>query len=225
MFDDTIAPDSLAYGIAKATIFVVEPNGVVRTKFSGEDYSERRTAASMLVLAGGTPQGRAAEVKAPHVSARLAASNVEVTAGQRVTLVMDVEIESGWHAYAPGAKEYRALALRLDPQPLLRRVHEPTYPASRPFYFAPLQETVPVFEGSVRVLQDVTVGDWDAFNKLVKNGPHELVLQGALEYQVCSEELCQPPSKLPVRVALQVQPFDLVRAPTSAQHKASKASR
>lgn len=222
LLNTEFGPDSLAYGVPHPVTFVADAAGVVRSKYAERAYAERRTAASALVLAGEAPQVRAAEVRAPHVRARLGASNADVFPGERVTLVVDLELEHGWHAYAPGAKEYRVLALRLDPQPLLKTVHAPVYPPSRAFYFAPLDETVPVFEGSLRLLQDLTLGGGKDFDEFLKDGARDLVLTGGLDYQVCSEKLCLPPSRLPVQLTLRALPLDRTRAPEGVRHEPPK---
>ncbi|HSB61113.1 MAG TPA: protein-disulfide reductase DsbD domain-containing protein, partial [Vicinamibacteria bacterium] len=153
-----------------------------------------------------------------HFLLRLAASNREVTPGNRVTLVLDFEMGEGRHAYAPGAEGYRPLRLRLDGHPLVT-VHEPAYPPSRPFEFKPLAETVPVYDGRFRLLQDVTLADGGAFAELLKAPDPTLALTGALDYQVCSETVCYPPASLPLSWSFRVLSLDRERAPEAIRHR------
>src|SRR5262249_30380102 len=147
----------MAHGVPYPGTFVTDAKGIVRARFFEKSYVERRTAASMLTLTGVTP-GRASPVEAttPTFTLRTSSSNTEAAPGQRLTLVLDFEMKPKMHAYAPGVHGYRPLRLRLDPQPLLT-VHETALPASRTYRFAPLDETVPVFEGRFRITNDVTL--------------------------------------------------------------------
>ena len=211
------AEGHIAHGVPFPGTFVTDEKGVVRSRFFEEKYANRRTAASALVLAGDAPaQGQDVETKAFRL--RLSASNTVVVPGERITLVLDLDLGPGLHAYAPGAAGYRALDLRLTEHP--RLAFGPTVlPPSRPFEFKPLQETVDVFEGHVRLLRDIVFAggrDWgDALDK----GPTTLVLQGNLDYQVCSETKCFPPETLPVQWSFEVRPLDLERPPEALQLK------
>jgi hypothetical protein len=211
------AAGTIAYGVPYPGTFVTDAKGIVREKFFEKTYPERRTAASVLVLAGEAGVGTT-EIGTGHFTLHSAASNVEVFPGNRITLVLDFEMAPGRHAYAPGVKGYRPLALRLAAQPLVT-VQETVYPASRPYVFAPLQETVPVFEGRFRLLQDITLAGGRDFAELLQSPDPTLVLEGTLDYQVCSETACYPPGSLPVRWTFKVRPLDRERPPEPLRRK------
>ena len=105
--------------------------------------------------------GPAQEARAEHLTVRTSSSNEAAFPGNRITLAVDIDLAEGLHAYAPGSKGYRSLALRLEAQPLAS-FGETVYPPSHPYVFRPLQETVPVFEGHVRLLRDpaARTGAW-----------------------------------------------------------------
>jgi len=86
-------------------------------------------------------------------------------------------------------------------------------PPSRPFEYAPLGETVPVFEGRVRILRDVVFAGGRDWGEALDHGPAPVVLQGSLDYQVCSDSRCFPPSTLPVQWSFEVRPLDRERPP------------
>jgi hypothetical protein len=191
---------------------VTDASGLVRAKLFEKEYAERRTAASFLALEGGLASGATSEVRADHFRLRLSASNDRVAAGNRVTLVLDFEMDAARHAYAPGVQGYRPLALQLDPEPLITA--QPTaFPVSREYRYAPLQETVPVFDGRFRVLQDVTVAGGKEVADRLRSGKATLEIRGRLDYQVCSDRACYPPASLPVRWTLELVPLDLERSP------------
>jgi hypothetical protein len=204
-------PGDNAHGVPHPGTFVVDETGVIREKHFARGYTERRTAAS-LRAAEGRMSGAPAEQRAPHFTLRTGLSNTEAVPGQRVTLIVDLEMRPGHHAYAPGAHSYRPLALKLEPTPYAR-FDAPRLPPSRSFEFKPLRETVPVFEGRFRLLQDVVVAVRDDIAPLLASPEPTLLLEGRLEYQVCSDTVCFPPGSLPVRFALRVKPLDRERVP------------
>lgn len=198
-----------AHGVPYPGTLVADHAGRVRQRFFESAYAERRTAASALVLQGDSPAG-GVTARTPYFSVRIASSNGVASPSNRITLVLELRLEPGLHAYAPGVKGYRPLRLRLDPDPLVT-LHEPVYPEPRPYVFAPLRETVPVFEGSFRVLQDVTLAAGKAMAPRLAQPDPRLVLGGSLEYQVCSDRICHPPGSLPVRWTLKLAPLDRER--------------
>lgn len=183
--------------------FLVDETGVVREKFFEASSEYRRTAGSILVLLG--EQGAATtSLRTDHFSLRASASNTELVPGQRFTLVLDFELQEHHHAYAPGVHSYRPLRLLPDPDPLFV-FHEPRLPEPREFYFAPLKETVPVFEGRFRYLQDVTLEYRPALARLGAEASFDTAVSGRLEYQICSDRVCYPPGSLPLRWPLKVR--------------------
>lgn len=204
----------MAHGVPFPGAFVTDAKGVIRTKQFEKTYQERRSAASLLIAEGGEASLSVAEIRKEPFVLRTSASNAEVAPGRRVTLVLDFQMAPGMHAYAPGVKGYRPLDFRLAGNPLVT-AHEVRYPESRPYRFEPLNETVPVFEGRFRILQDVT-----AVGPARGAAPVEKIdLEGTLEYQVCSDTVCYAPSALPVRWTLVVIPLDRDRVPEALRKK------
>ena len=216
-------PGQMAHGVPYPGTFVTDAKGIIRSKFFEKTYVERRTAASLLTLADETDGNPSSsiETSAPTFTLRTSSSNTEAAPGQRLTLVLDFEMKPTMHVYAPSVQGYRPLRLRLDPQPLLT-VHEAAFPPSRPYRFAPLDETVPVFEGRFRITQDVTLASGRDFAELLKTPSPKLDLTGALVHQVCSDRVCYPPAVLPVHWTIKVLPLDRERAPEAIQHKPAK---
>ncbi len=214
-------PGQLAHGVPYPGTFVIDAQTIVRSRFFEKTYVERWTAASFLTLAGETPLASANETSTPAFTLRTSSSSSAVVPGQRVTLVLDFAMKPTMHAYAPGIQGYRPLRLRLDAQPLLT-VHETAFPASRPYRFAPLDETVPIFEGRFRITQDVTLASGRDFTELLKTSAPTLAVTGMLEYQVCSDTICYAPATLPVHWTIKVLPLDRERSPEAIQHKAAK---
>ena len=197
--------DLVGKDIPYAGTFLVDEHGVIRDKFFEEAAENRRTTASILVLQG-EPGSGGQEVRADHFTLRTSSSNAEVVPGQRFTLVLDFELKAKHHAYAPGVKGYRPLELNLDPDPLFE-VHETRYPPAKSYYFAPLKETVPVFEGRFRLLKDATATLSGSIPRFKEAAEVPATLTGSLRYQVCSDVVCYPPSSLPLRFSVRIRPW------------------
>jgi hypothetical protein len=189
--------------IPYAATFLVDEHGTIKEKFFEQAAENRRTTASILVLQGAPGTG-GQEVKADHFTLRTSTSNAEVAPGQRFTLVLDFELEAKHHAYAPGVKGYRPLELDLAPDPLFE-VHETRYPPAGTYYFAPLKETVPVFEGGFRVTKDVTVAMKEALSRFKDAPEFPAALEATLKYQICSDVVCYPPTTQSLRFSVRVR--------------------
>ena len=195
--------DLVGRDIPYAATFLVDAHGVIQDKFFEAAAENRRTTASILVLQGAPGTG-GQEVRGGHLTLRTSSSNADVAPGQRFTLVLDFELEPKHHAYAPGVKGYRPLELQLDPDPLFE-FHETRYPPSGTYYFAPLKETVSVFEGKFRLTKDVTVTLPGALPRFKDVAEFPAAVSGSLRYQVCSDVVCYPPSTLPLKWTVRVR--------------------
>jgi hypothetical protein len=209
-------PGDSAHGVPYPGTFVTDASGTVTARFFEAAYAKRRTAASFLALTGDTAQEQGAEVRNRAFVLRASLSNPAAAPGQRLTLVLDFEMLPKMHAYAPGVTGYRALDLRLEPHPLLT-LHETVFPPSRPYLFAPLDETVPVFEGRFRVTRDVSLAGGRELAEALKAALPRLEIRGTLEYQACSDLVCFPPASLPLSFTLDLLPLDRERSPKADQ--------
>jgi DsbC/DsbD-like thiol-disulfide interchange protein len=170
---------------------------------------------------GGTSQ------ETEYFTLRSAPSNEVVGPGQRFTLALDFDINEGLHAYAPGSHSYRPLTVRLDPHPRVGNFPKAVFPEPKPYVFRPLNETVPVYVGRFRVLQDVVMNDVPVgWGQEFLDSPERyepVVLEGTVEYQVCSDNVCFPPGRLPLRVELKLRPKDEVRARPELRRPSGKS--
>src|SRR5260370_812543 len=76
--------------------------------------------------------------------------------GLHFSLVLDVTPGPRVHVYAPGASDYKPVAISLEAQPGLL-LKAPQYPKSEDYFFKPLKEHVPVYQHPFRLVQDVTL--------------------------------------------------------------------
>ena len=204
------------HGQAYATSFVTDADGVIRAKNQEESIVYRRTGASILLDAGAMPGGSASAATTPYFTLRTTPSNDVVGPGQRITLALDFEMQPGLHAYAPGPHSYRPLAVSWEAHPRVRSTPPATFPQATPYLFRPLNETVPVYAGRFRVLQDVVMNDvpvgWaQELLDATAERFEPVALAGSVAYQVCSDTTCYPPVTMPLSVGLKLRPKDEIR--------------
>ena len=148
--------------------------------------------AYVAVAAQATPslQFRGAPPLSKHATITTATDAATPAPGGRVALFVDMTPNPGVHVYAPGAKDYLPVKVTLKPQ-TDAKAGKLTYPKSEMLYFAPLNETVPVYQKAFRLAQDVTLA------KSVKPGS-TVTLAGTLEFQACDDKVCFIPESVPV---------------------------
>src|SRR6266850_5885577 len=135
-------------------------------------------------------QFRGAPPLSKHAAIVTATDAATAAPGGKVALFVDRTPNPGVHVYAPGAKDYLPVKVTLKPQ-ADAKAGKTAYPKSEMLYFAPLNETVPVYQKAFRLSQDVTLA------KSVKPGS-TVTLAGTLEFQACDDKVCFIPESVPV---------------------------
>ena len=125
------------------------------------------------------------------VEVKSRASAEVVAPGDQFELVLDLTPSAGIHVYAPEVRNYRPIVLSVATRRGLSMVGAPRYPVAESYYYAPLKETVPVYQKPFRVVQVVSVDRSFTPGSLV-------TIDGVLTYQACDDRLCYPPRKVPV---------------------------
>jgi hypothetical protein len=205
-------------GYARPGYLFIDTNGIIREKFFEPKYRERLTGNSLIAkLFPELGQEVTETVAAPHLDLALEQSDRTGVPGTRVTLVAEVRLPPDVHVYAPGTHGYRAIRLVIEPTPELE-LRPLAYPTSKILYLPAIKEQVPVFEGTFRISQDVTVSSAGLGGSIAKDGK-TVVIDGKLEYQACDKTTCYLPTSVPVKWQLQVFPLDRTRAPMDIRHK------
>ena len=138
-------------------------------------------AALLAQISSLTPRpGHAAVIASP--------AEVGAKAGTKVSLFVDVTPKTGIHVYAPGSKDYIAVAVKLAPQSQIK-AGKLEYPKSEMMSFA--DERVPVYQKPFRLTQGVTL------DKSLKPGA-TVNVAGTVTYQACDDRVCYPPESAPV---------------------------
>ena len=206
-------------GFARPGYFFIDTKGVIQEKFFEAKYRERVTGNSIVAkLFPELGEEVTEKIEAPHLQLALEQSDPTGVPGTRVTLAARVTLPEDVHVYAPGAQGYKPIKLVIDPVQQLE--FKPTvYPQSKTLYLPVIKESVPVFDGTFRISQDVQVNTGAEFwGSLGKDGKL-FTITGKLEYQACDKTTCYMPTSVPVKWQLQVFPLDRTRAPEEIRHK------
>jgi len=206
-------------GFARPGYFFIDRDGIIREKFFEAKYRERLTGNSILSkLFPELGQEVTETIEAPHLQVALEQSDRTGVPGTRITLAAEIRLPPDVHVYAPGARGYKPVKLVLDELKEIE-VKPAIYPQSKTLYLPAIKESVPVFEGTFRINQDLKVSSTSEFwGSLGKDGKI-LNITGKLEYQACDKTTCFVPTSIPVKWQLQVLPLDRTRAPVDIRHK------
>jgi hypothetical protein len=208
-------------GIAHPGFFYIDDNWIIREKYFEAKYTDRFTANNVVgKLFPELTQEVSQTAEVPHLRLTLAQSDRAVGPGSRLTLIVDVELPPGVHVYSPGVHGYKAIQLVLHasggigPAPAI-------YPSSKILYLQAIKEQVPVFEGKFRIAQDVTMpaSNAGAGIRAVLGSTQTVSIAGDLQYQACDATICYPPTSVPVKWEVKVEPLDLHRSPENIRHK------
>ncbi len=205
-------------GMALPGYFYIRPGGAVKEKYFETAYTDRYTAGNLILkLFPQLVEGKGREVPAPYIRVKLFQSDQVVVPGSRFTVAAEATLPPETHVYAPGAKGYKAIQLILEDSPDLR-LPPLRYPDAKVMFLPAIKESVPVYEGTFRLLQDVVVSADRGFITSLAQ-PRTITLRGTLLYQACDREKCYMPQKSAVSWPVQVMPLDRERAPEAIQHK------
>jgi len=206
-------------GFARPGYFFIDAQGIIRERFFDPRYRERLTGNSIISKLFPELSEEVTEtLEAPHLQVALEQSDLTGVPGTRVTLAAEVRLPADVHVYAPGTNGYKPVRLVIDPTAQLE-FKPASYPEPKILYLPAIKESVPVFEGTFRISQDVQVNTGSEFwGSLGKDGKL-FTISGKLEYQACDKTTCYLPASVPVKWQLQVLPLDRTRAPVDIRHK------
>ena len=214
----SVPPGHLSYGVPYPGTYIVDQNGVVRSKYFESRFQERYSAPTILLREFGSAAGtRQTVVKTDHLKLQYYSTRDAVRPGLRFTLVADFQLPPKMHVYAPGVKNYLPIRLELDASPNFA-APPAEYPQSEMLYLPVIDEKVPVYQGSFRITQDVTMAGGNVLRPILA-GSREMKIAGKLHYQACDDKMCYLPQDIPLEWTLRVEPLDAERVPEPIQHK------
>jgi peroxiredoxin len=201
-----VNPSARMVGIAFPGTFVLDRRGRVVSRFFEDSYIERNTVSSLMVkLGAGAAPVSALKISTAHLDVTAYPSDAAIAPGNRFTISLDVVPRPGMHVYAPGASGYRVVTLEIEPQPFVRALPI-RYPASEIYFFAPLNERVPVYQKPFKLLREVVVEGTPPAQAALR-GKDTVTLTGTLEYQACDDTICFNPVSVPLSWTMSLRPL------------------
>jgi hypothetical protein len=198
-------------GIPYPGTYVINRSGTILSRSFEQAYQERETAAAILegLEAGASTVSSApsgADVIARNLRARVSATDTVVAPGHKVTLLLDITPGAGVHVYAPGQTGYIPVSLRLTESDDYK-IAPADYPASRSFVFAPLKETVQVYDRPFRISQAITLALTPSMRQRA-TARETFAVTGTLEYQACDDKVCFRPDSVPLQWTFTLTPIE-----------------
>jgi hypothetical protein len=219
ILNTNMEPGTMAYGVPFPGMYIIDARGVVKAKYFEDDHRERFTTADVLTREFGGEGAARTTVETPHLKLTWSASDAGMMPGARTALILDLELKKRMHVYAPGVQGgYIAIDWKIS-ESKGWMAQLAVYPPSKMLHLKVIKETVPVYEGRVRLLRDLTIGQQAALGPLL--GPdRNLTVEGSFHYQACDAKECYQPKTIPLKWTFHIDPLDSQRAPAALQHQA-----
>jgi DsbC/DsbD-like thiol-disulfide interchange protein len=129
------------------------------------------------------------------VKVRIALSQAQALAGQRVGVIVDFAIAPGWHVYGkPLPEEYTPTTLTFDRDLVNRQNLD--FPKPTPVKFELLGETLSGYQDRFRVVGEIVL------QHNLSPGEHQL--SGTLSFQECNDNLCKMPQQVRFDIPLRI---------------------
>jgi hypothetical protein len=200
IFNYNMAPELRAYGVPHPVDYLVAPDGIVVKKYFVPNYQHRVTGSAVALREFGAVSRDAPSLtlKSGALGVQIGFPSAKAFAGQEVSFFAHFALQPGWHIYgSPLPEAYTTTSITFESPSVLKQKLE--LPRAEMLNIPALGETLPVYSGSFK-----GVG-----NLLLKHPLPEgrLELRGRLEFQQCSDTVCEPPQKIAFELALILQPF------------------
>ena len=122
------------------------------------------------------------------------------------------------HVYAPGVQEgYRPIEWGMKETPVVGAAAA-TFPQAKTVFLEAIKESVPVYEGKVRLVREITVGKDAALKPLVSQSG-EFTVEGEFKYQACDDRVCYIPASIPLKWTFVLESHDRQRTPVELRRK------
>ncbi|MGP8244383.1 MAG: protein-disulfide reductase DsbD domain-containing protein [Bryobacteraceae bacterium] len=193
---------------------------MVVQKYFEKDFRQRYTASEILTRQYSDAADKLVQtIETRHLRLTSSASLGAVHTGERLALVADIELKPGMHVYAPEVHQgYIPIELKLTATPAFQ-AHPAAYPPARELHLKAIGETVPVYQGRFRVVEDITIAP-EAQVKPLLSPEGELTVEGSLRYQACDAKECYPPQSVPLKWTFHYEALDRQRVPAEMQRHA-----
>jgi len=193
-------------GIPFPGTFIVDRGGRVKARFFEDSYTVRNTVSNIRVrLKEPNTSVVATRIGSPQLDVVTYPSDASIAPGNRFSVVAQITPHKGVHVYAPGAKNYKVIDLKVLPSQYIRML-KPVYPRSEIYFFKPLNERVPTYQKPFTISQDIVL-DGQASTRTALNGKMSMTIGGVLTYQACDDRLCYDQVTLPLSWTVGLKPI------------------
>ena len=195
-----VPPDNERYGIPHPGMFILDESGRIVSKYFEQNFRERFTPATVLTREYGDAGGTETEIRTEHFMMTARLSQDLAAMGNRISILLAIDLPERMHLYAPGVEGYRSIALNIDDHPAVT-LRATEFPEPEVLYLEAIDESVPVYHDTVRLTRDFVMGETDA---------EQIELTGTLSYQACNDVICFLPTEVPLSFTLNVGGLDRV---------------
>jgi hypothetical protein len=213
ILNTNVPRSSFQYGIPFPGTYTVDSRGVITAKYFEDTYRERVTPNFILSRQFGDAGVVKSQVRTDHLTLTSYVSDDKVYAGNRVSLILDIDLPPNMHVYAPAVRGYRPAEFQLNPGPNIR-ILGTNFPQATIMNLPAIKERVPVFSGKVRITKDVIVGTEENLRK-----ESIIELTGMFLYQACDDKICYLETKVPLKFSLAVQNQEIPRVPENLRRR------
>jgi hypothetical protein len=191
------------FGLSDPAVFVLTPDRRVKWRFVSEGPELRLTGAAILEesVSGIADEVRTA-IASRNIQVTATATNSSAGLGNRIRIAIELKIPKGFHVYSPEVGgDYKGVSWKMDPTQCLD-ISEPSYPKPELKRLKPTDETLPVYEDTLRISRDVIVKPaiqandpsvFKLFCKLCLDSASRIKASGTLRFQACDDTRCYPP--------------------------------
>ena len=193
-------------GIPFPGTFIVDRGGRVKARFFEDSYTVRNTVSNIRVrLNEPNTSVVATRIESRQLDVVTYPSDAAIAPGNRFSVVAQITPHKGVHVYAPGAKNYKVIDLKVLPAKYIRTL-KPVYPRSEIYFFKPLNERVPTFQKPFTISQDIVL-DGQASTRTALAKQTSMTIGGVLTYQACDDRLCYDAVTVPLSWTVGLKPI------------------
>jgi DsbC/DsbD-like thiol-disulfide interchange protein len=160
---------------------------------------------SLFTIVVGTLMSASTTKETKQLVVSSSASAETIATGQHVALVLDIVLKPKMHVYAPGVENYIPIDWQITESDAAK-TEAVKWPKSQSLYLQAIDETVPVYTGSFRIMRDIVFAP-DAKLKSLVNEKGEITIHGTLKYQACDDRMCFIPASVPLDWTFRYQRF------------------
>jgi hypothetical protein len=219
LLNEAVPNNTPFFGVPHPVTYIADARGVIQARHFEEDYRKRYTTGNILTEHLNVRTGAVTStVKNPRITITASASDAVVRGGERIRLILDVELPPKMHVYAPGVQGYIPIEWTINASPAFEEVPI-RYPGARNVHLPAINETVPVYDRKFSLQREIVISQLAKLKPALSGS--SLLIEGSFRFQACDDKKCYVPEAVPLKWTLQFEPHDSQRVPESLQ-RASK---